>query len=104
MIPIPPPAEAKRARPEAKEITMGRPEGTREEDCDPAPMLIGGYGLPGFPGRAAFAYFRPSAEELAVLNAGGYLEMCQIGTVVQPFALNVCAADAAIPAEAAGGA
>lgn len=89
MNPIPIPAEARAGRPECREVDMGRPPGVSADDCGSAPMLIGGRVLPGFSGRAQYAYFRPTPEELAQLNAGGFLEMCQIGTVVQPFSLVV---------------
>lgn len=72
---------------------MGPPRGVADEDCSTAQMLIGRQTLPGFPGRAQYAYFRPSAAELELLNAGGFLEMCQLGQVVQPFSLAVWPAD-----------
>lgn len=89
MNPIPVPDEAKTARSDCRLVDMGRPRGVPEEECGSAEMLIGGRPLTGFPGRAQYAYFRPSAEELEQLNAGGFLEMLQIGTVVQPFGLAV---------------
>lgn len=99
MIPIPVPDVAKRGRPECRLVDMGRPAGVPEEECGSAQMLIGGRPLTNFAGREQFAYFRPTASELAILNAGGFLEMCQIGTVVQPFSLSVWHdADAEVPA------
>jgi hypothetical protein len=99
VIPIPVPDEAKRARGDCQLVDMGRPRGVPEDECGSAEMLIGGRLLTGFAGRAQYAYFKPSADELAQLNAGGFLEMCQIGTVVQPFSLVVWPAepDAAEP-------
>lgn len=53
-------------------------------------MLLGRQAvMAGFAGRNQFAYFKPSKEELELLNAGGFIEMNQVGTVVQPFALSV---------------
>ncbi|MCU1677691.1 MAG: hypothetical protein JWM93_2449 [Frankiales bacterium] len=89
MIPIPVPDEAKAGRPYCRLVNMGRPAGVPEEECGSAEMLIGGRPLTNFAGREQFAYFRPTAEDLAALNAGGFLEMCQIGPVVQPFSLAV---------------
>lgn len=89
MNPIPVPDEAKKSRPDCRLVDMGRPTGVPEEECGSAEMLIGGQVLTGFAGRAQYAYFRPTEEELAQLLAGGFLEMCQIGTVVQPFSLVV---------------
>lgn len=86
---IPVPDEAKAGRPHCRLVTMGRPAGVPEAECGSAEMLIGGRVLTGFPGREQYAYFRPTQAELDQLNAGGFLEMCQIGTVVQPFSLAV---------------
>jgi hypothetical protein len=90
VIPIPVPDEAKAERGgECDIVDMRPPEGVSDADCGTAQMLLERSSFPGFTGRGQFAYFRPTPDELAVLNAGGYLEMCQIGRVVQPFALNV---------------
>ena len=92
MNPIPVPDEAKAGRPHCRVIDMGRPAGVPEAECGSAEMLIqveGDLPLTGFGGRAQYAYFRPTPDELEQLNAGGFLEMCQIGTVVQPFSLTV---------------
>lgn len=89
MNPIPVPASARAGRPECQLVNMGPPAGVSDDDCGTAQMLIGGQALPGFRGRAQYAYFRPSLAELELLNAGGFLEMCQIGNVVQPFSLAV---------------
>jgi hypothetical protein len=98
VIPIPVPDEAKAERgAECDLVQMRPPEGVTEEDCGTAEMLLGRGPYQGFHGRGQFAYFRPTADELAVLNAGGYLELCQIGRVVQPFALNVCPPGATSP-------
>ena len=90
--PIPVPDIVKTARPHCRVVDMGRPPGVPESECGSAEMLIqqtGSLPLSGFAGREQYAYFRPTVEELELLNAGGFLEMCQIGTVVQPFSLAV---------------
>ena len=102
MIPIPVPDEAKAGRPWCRLVDMGRPPGVPEEECGSAVMLIGGRVLTGFAGREQYAYFRPTEAELALLNGGGFLEMCQIGTVVQPFSLAVWAPSDPAPPEAGG--
>lgn len=94
MLPVPVPENAKRANPTHRVIDMGPPRGVADADCGTAQMLLGTEpAMPGFAGRDQLVYFKPSAHELAVLNAGGLIEMNQVGNVVQPFALNVWAAD-----------
>ncbi len=93
MNPIAVPASARAGRPECQLVDMGPPPGVSDEDCGTLQMLISGQTLLGFPGRAQYAYFRPSPAELELLNAGGFLEMCQLGQVVQPFSLAVWPAD-----------
>lgn len=92
MNPIPVPEIVKAARPWCRVVDMGRPAGVPEAECGSAEMLIQASGsrpLTGFSGRSQYAYFKPTPDELELLNAGGFLEMCQIGTVVQPFSLAV---------------
>jgi hypothetical protein len=89
MIPIPVPDEAKAERLDCRLVAMGPPRGVSDDDCGTVEMLIGGQPLPGFTGRAQYAYYRPTPEELEQLLAGGFLELCQIGNVVQPFSLAV---------------
>lgn len=94
MQPIPVPAKAKRMRPEHQLVTMGRPAGVPAEECGDAEMLLSARSpLTNFGGRDQFAYFKPTQEELDLLNAGGYLELNQVGTIVQPFSLQVWADD-----------
>lgn len=89
MIPIEPPAGPQTARPWCRLVQMRPPRGVSDDDCGTAPMLIQFRGdplLPGFPdGKAQYAYFKPTDAELAQLQDGGFIEFCQIGTVVQPF-------------------
>lgn len=91
MNPIAVPDAVKAARPDGTIVSMGPPPGVSDADCGTAEMLLGPWPgpLPGFGGREQFAYYRPSTEEVAHLARGGFLEMCQIGSVVQPFSLAV---------------
>lgn len=94
MRPIAVPAQAQRFHPGHRVVDMGRPAGVPESECGSAEMLLGSHPvMTGFSGRDQFAYFKPSEAELKLLNEGGYLELNQIGTVVQPFSLQVWAAD-----------
>lgn len=94
MLPIPVPEFAQREHPEHQVVDMGPPPGVGDDDCGHAEMLLGRKpAMPGFAGRDQLAYFKPTPVELEVLNRGGCLELNQLGTVVQPFALNVVAVD-----------
>ena len=94
MKPIAVPKCAKAARPNHEVVTMGRPRGVSEEECGSAEMLLGyTHVMQGYNGRNQFAYFKPTEAELELLNAGGFLELNQIGQVVQPFSLAVWPAD-----------
>lgn len=71
---------------------MGPPQGVSGDDCGTAEMLISPPDLdtiPGFPAKRQYAYFQPNTAELEHLKAGGFIEFCQYGTVVQPFSATV---------------
>lgn len=88
------PESAKRAHPNHQLVDMGPPRGVSDTDCGTAQMLLGDVrAMPGFDGRDQLAFFKPTAADLATLNAGGYLVLNQLGHVVQPFSLGVWAAD-----------
>lgn len=90
MEPIAVPEAARAGRPECEFVRMGPPPGVRDEDCGTAEMLISPPGrIPGFGGRANYAYFRPAEEDLEQLRAGGFIELAQYGSVVQPFGMAV---------------
>src|SRR5690348_6347614 len=90
VIPIPVPEAAKAGRPECRVVSMGPPRGVSDEDCGTAEMLIAPTpAMAGFSGRAQYAYFRPTEEELEQLRAGAFIEFAQYGTVVQPFSAEV---------------
>ena len=94
MNPIKVPNRALKGRPNHSLVEMGKPPGVSDADCVSVQMLIGlTPTLPGFSGVDQFAYFKPSERELELLNAGGFIEMNQLGTVVQPFSLSVWPAD-----------
>lgn len=87
MDPISVPDRAKAARPHCAVVAMGPPRGVSDDDCGTAEMLIAPPETAPTPGigRGQYAYFRPSEADLAKLNAGGFIEFCQYGQVVQPF-------------------
>ncbi|MEO7260273.1 MAG: hypothetical protein ABI047_03285 [Jatrophihabitantaceae bacterium] len=89
MIPIPIPPEAAASRPYCVDISMGPPPGVSDEDCGTVQMLR----EPARPdqpvGPAHYAYFRPTASEIAALGTGGFLELALAGGTVQPFSLAV---------------
>jgi len=96
MIPIPVPDEARTARPDCRAVSMGPPPGVSDEDCGTVEMLIAPpptrldhSDIPGFGGRAQYAYYRPTPEELDLLRDGGFIEFAQYGQVVQPFSAAV---------------
>lgn len=90
MEPIPVPEAARAARPECKFVRMGPPPGVKNEDCGTAEMLISPPGrIPGYGGRANYVYYRPSDADIERLREGGFIEMAQYGSVVQPFSLTV---------------
>jgi hypothetical protein len=90
MEPIPVPEAARHGRPECRFVRMGPPPGVRDEDCGTAEMLVSPDArIPGFGGRAHYAYFQPSGDELEQLRGGGFIELAQYGSVVQPFGLAV---------------
>lgn len=93
MEPIPAPDQAKASRPDCKLVAMGPPRGVSDDDCGTAEMLISPMSeeLPGFPARRQYAYYRPNEAELAHLAAGGFIEFCQYGQVVQPFSATIWA-------------
>lgn len=88
MIPASVPDLARRARPLTMTVSMGPPQGVSDDDCGTAEMLVSHEVLPGI-GRAHYAYFRPTQEELQTLQDGGFLELALYGSGVQPFGLLV---------------
>lgn len=91
MIPIPVPDEAKQRLAPCRLVRWGPPEGVSDEDCGTVEMIASETTRETFGTLSHFAFFKPTPDELAVLQAGGVLELCQIGAAVQPFALNVVA-------------
>lgn len=92
MIPIQIPEPAKTGRPDCDVVSMGPPPGVSGDDCGTVQMLIrrpGATEIPGYAGRAQYAYYRPTTAELEHLANGGFIEFCQYGQVVQPFSATV---------------
>lgn len=91
MEPIPVPEAARAGRPDCQFVRMGPPRGVQDKDCGTAEMLVSNSSrIPGFPaGRANYAYFRPTADEVEQLASGGFIELAQYGQVVQPFGMAV---------------
>jgi hypothetical protein len=90
MIPIPVPELVRQERADHRLVKMGPPPGVSDEDCGTAEMLIAPYAaIRGFSGRGQYVYYRPNAREIEMLNAGGCIEFCQYGQVVQPFSVSV---------------
>lgn len=90
MIPIPVPEHVKAAHPDYRLVKMGPPPGVSDDDCGTAEMLIAPQpAMAGFSGRGQYVYYRPDAEDLEHLAAGGVIEFCQYGQVVQPFSVQV---------------
>lgn len=91
MEPVAVPEIIKQARADHRLVSMGPPPGVSGDDCGTAEMLIGKFpdmalGPRYFPQRA---YYQPDEGELETLNAGGYIEVTQWGSVVQPFACHI---------------
>lgn len=90
MNPIPIPDAAKSARPDCRAVSMGPPRGVSDDDCGTVEMLISTVAtIPGFGGRAHYAYYRPTDAEIDLLLNGGFIEVAQYGHVVQPFSATV---------------
>lgn len=73
MTPIPIPPEAAASRPHLRAISMGPPPGVSHEECGTVESLAGVQG--GYPVYAD--YWRPDDDQLAALNAGGFIELIQ---------------------------
>ena len=80
---IPVPEIVQHARPWGVVRPVGPPRDSRG-DIGTAEMLV--TDIPG-DYRCWYAHFRPTAEELAWLNEGGTIEMCQLGEAPQPFSV-----------------
>lgn len=88
MTPIPVPPEAAASRPNLRAISIGPPPGVSNEDCGTVEALVGVHG--GYPVHAD--YWRPTPEQLAALQAGGFLELMQYSPRMLMHSLTVWAA------------
>jgi len=69
-------------------LVMGAPPGTAPGVCGGLPMLIERSSI--WPGAKKYtSYFKPSPEELAVLNAGGCVQLEVHGASHPPVSVNV---------------
>lgn len=95
MIPIPVPQRVKDARPWAKIVKMGPPQGVSDADCGTAEMQIDtdAQAIRGYAANSNYVYYKPDANELEYLRNGGVIEFCQVGNVVQPFSASIWPAD-----------
>lgn len=73
MDPIPVPPEAAASRPDFRALSVGPPVGVSGQDCGTVESLVGI--LHGYPAYAN--YWRPTREQLAALNGGGFIELIQ---------------------------
>ena len=91
MIPCAIPQAAIDGRSDCHVVSMGPPSGVSGNDVGTAEMLISPreMSIPGFPSKRQYAYFRPSKEEIEILQRGGFIEFCQYGNVVQPFSAEI---------------
>jgi hypothetical protein len=80
------PEFARERYPQARYTVIGKPPGYSDEEIGGLPALLDG-SVPRFP--AIRSYWRPSAEDLAALNDGAYLELEVIAHQMVPVALNV---------------
>lgn len=74
MTPIPIPPEAAATRPECRALRIGPPPGVSDADCGTLESLVG-KSPEGYPMYAG--YWRPDAEQLEALAAGGFIELIQ---------------------------
>lgn len=73
MTPVPIPPEAAASRPDMRAMNIGPPVGVSDEDCGTVNALVGYIeGMPAYAG-----YWRPTPEQLALLNDGGFIELIQ---------------------------
>ena len=96
---VPVPGNAKASMPWGVVRTFGPPQEGGPKNCGSAEVLseqLDGYTTPP----VHHGYFKPSEHDLAVLNAGGYVDVQQWGDVLQPFG---CGVFPSTPSEATTG-
>lgn len=74
---------------------LGAPPGWDQQTTPVSALAVTDTRFNGTPGVASF--WRPSAEELAALNAGGLVMLNVIGTTMPPVCLGVALAEGAEP-------
>lgn len=85
MEPIPVPAIAEAARPWAHKRAVGPPIGLSDEDCGTVEALVGEEQF----GTVYRDYWRPTADQLQILNEGGFIELAQYTPQMMMHAMTV---------------
>ena len=89
MDPIPVPPEAFASRPGFRVLNIGPPAGMTEEKCASVEAFVG-YSEAG--GLMIADYWRPTPEQLAVLNEGGFVELIQYAPAMVMHSMTVWSA------------
>lgn len=88
MTPIGIPPEAVEANPGYKAMHIGPPLGISDQDCG-TPEVLRGVTPEGYPVLAD--YWRPTEHQLALLNAGGFIELRQYANQMVMHSMSVYA-------------
>ena len=90
MLPHQPTANQAEQYPHMREKVIYAPDDVPEEDCGDMVTLIGSYKHPGsFQGYPTIiSFWKPSEEELAILNDGGSIELLMFTNGLVPMAMN----------------
>jgi hypothetical protein len=89
MTPIPVPPEAAATRPALRALSIGPPPGVSSDECGTLECLVG-FHEQGYPMYAG--YWRPTTEQLAALQAGGFIELVQYAPRLVMHSMTVWAA------------
>lgn len=90
MTPIGIPPSAARANPNLRAKHVGPPPGIGDDECGTPEVLVG-VSPEGYPVYAD--YWRPTVEQLALLNGGGYIELRQYAQQMAMHSLTIHSAD-----------
>lgn len=83
------PERAISGHPHAKAMLIGPPAGVSREDCGDAHVLVSDEHAGDGMGHTFWSYFRPTEQELARLNAGGFVELTIRGGALVPHAVAI---------------
>lgn len=96
MTPTAVPAVVREHRPDLTTINVGPPPGVSDEDCGTVESLVGQVG-----GYAAYtSHWKPTVEQLELLNAGGSIELVQYVPRMVMHSMSVWPADEQPPTPA----